>query len=46
MDNKLLYDRLICHDTDYFHVCILDMIHIGNNTEYLLEELLRRKERK
>ena len=46
MDNKLLYDHLICHDIDCFHVCIVDMIHIGNNTESQLEELLSRKERK
>ena len=32
MDNKLIYDHLICHDIDYFHVCIVDMIHVGNNT--------------
>ena len=46
MDNKLLYCHLICHKIDYFHVCIVDMIHIGNNTESQLEDLLRRKERK
>ena len=44
MDNKLLYDHLISHDIDYFHVCIVDMIHVSNNTEFLLEELLGRKE--
>ena len=32
MVNKLLYDHLICHDIDYFHVSIVDMIHVGNNT--------------
>ena len=26
MDNKLLYDHLICHSIDYFHVSIVDMI--------------------
>ena len=46
MDNKLLYDHLICHNIDYFHVSIVDMIHVGNNTESQLEELLSRKERK
>ena len=46
MDNKLLYDHLICHDIDYFHVSIVDMIRIGNNTESQLDELLSRKERK
>ena len=46
MDNKLLYDHLFCHDIDYFHVRIVDMIRVGNNTEYQLEELLSRKERK
>ena len=33
MDNKLIYDHLTCHNIDYSHVCIVDMIHIGNNTE-------------
>ena len=46
MDNKLLYDHLISHNIDYFHVYIVDLIHIGNNTESQLEELLSRKERK
>ena len=46
MDNKLLYDHLICHDIDYFNVFIVDMIHVGNITESQLEELLSRKERK
>ena len=46
MDNKLLYDHLICHDIDYFHVSIVDMIHVGNNTGSQLDELLSRKERK
>ena len=46
MDNKLICHHLICHDIDYFHVCIVDMIHVGNNTESQLEELLRRKKRK
>ena len=43
MDNKLLYDHLICNDIDYFHVCIVDMIQVGNNTESQLEKLLSRK---
>ena len=46
MDNKLLYDHLICHYIDYLDVCIVDMICVGNNTESQLEELLGRKERK
>ena len=46
MDNKLLYDHLICHKIDYFHVSIVDMIHVGNNAESQLDELLGRKERK
>ena len=46
MDKKLLCDHLICHNIDYFHVYIIDMIHVGNNTESQLEELLSRKERK
>ena len=40
------YDHLICHNIDYFHVSIVDMIHVGNNTESQLDELLSRKERK
>ena len=46
MDNKLLFDHLICHNIDYLHVCNVDMIHVGKNTESQLEELLIRKERK
>ena len=41
-----LYDHLICHNIDYFHVSIVDMIQVGNNTESQLDELLGRKERK
>ena len=37
MDNKLLYDNLICHNIDYFNVCIVDIIHVVNNTESQLE---------
>ena len=40
MDNELVYDHLICHNIDYFHVCFVDMIHVGNKTESQLEELL------
>ena len=46
MDSELLCDHLICHNIDYFHVCIVDMIHVGNNTESQLEELLGKNERK
>ena len=46
MDNKLLYDHLICHDIDYFHMCIVDIIHVGNNAESQLDEFFSRKERK
>ena len=46
MDNKHLYDHLIRHDIDYFHVCIVDMIHLGNNTASQLDELLSSKELK
>ena len=46
MDNELLYDHLLCHNIDYFHVSIVDMIQVGNNTESQLVELLSRKERK
>ena len=46
MDSKLLCDHLICHIIDYFHVCVVDMIHMGNNTESQLEEAFCRKERK
>ena len=45
MDNKLLFDRLISHCIDFFHVCIVNMINVDNNTESQLEELLGRKER-
>ena len=31
---------------DYIHVCIVDTIHLENNTESQHEELLGRKERK
>ena len=43
MDNKLLYDHLICNSIDYFHLCIVDMIHIVNNTESQLENSLAEK---
>ena len=46
MATMLPYDHLICHYIHYFHVCIADMIHVGNNTESQIEELLGRKERK
>ena len=46
MDNKLSYDHLMCHNIVYFHVCIVDMIRVGNNTESQLAELLSREERK
>ena len=46
MATKLSYDHLICHYIHYFNVCIADMIHVGNNTESQIEELLGRKERK
>ena len=46
MDNKLLYDPLIYHSIGYFQVFIVDLIHLGNNTESQLEELLSRRERK
>ena len=46
MDNKLLYDQLICHNIDYINVSIVDMIQVGNNTESQLDALLSRKERK
>ena len=35
-----IYDHLICHNIDYFHVSIVDMIQVGNNTEFQLDELL------
>ena len=46
MNNKLLYDHFICHYIDCFHVSIVDMIQVGNNTESQLDELHSRKERK
>ena len=45
MDNKLLYDHLISHNIDYFHVCIVDMTHVSNNIESQYEEFLSRKDR-
>ena len=45
MDNKLLYDHLIFHNIDYFYACIVDVIHVGNNTKSQLEELFSRKDR-
>ena len=46
MNSKLLCDHLICHNIDYFHMSIVDMIHVVNNTESQLDELLSRKQRK
>ena len=34
------------NETDYFHVSIVGMIQVDNNTESQLDELLSRKERK
>ena len=45
MDNELQYEHLICYDIDYFHVCIVHMIHVGNNTKSQFNVLLSRKER-
>ena len=36
----------ICHCIDYFHVCIVEMIHVRNNNESQLEELLGWAKRK
>ena len=46
VDNSPLYYHLTYHYIDCFQVCILDMIHVDNNDEHQLEELLRRKDRK
>ena len=46
MGNKLLYDHLIHHGIDHFHVFIVDMMHVEQQNEYQLEELLGRKEHK
>ena len=46
MDSKLLYNHLINHNIDYFHVCIVDLINVGNNNEHQLEQLLNKKERR
>ena len=43
MDNELLCDHLICHNIDYFHVCIVEMILVGNNTESQLDNYLAEK---
>ena len=36
----------ICHYIDCLHLCIIDMIHVGNNTESQLEDLLSRRDSK
>ena len=46
MDKKLLCDHLICHNKITFMCVLYNMIHVGNNTESQLDELLSRKERK
>ncbi|KAJ8039742.1 hypothetical protein HOLleu_13841 [Holothuria leucospilota] len=46
MDNKLLYDHLIHHNLDYFHVYIVDYVHVANSSRQQLHQLLNRKERK
>ena len=43
----LLISPSFCpYATPSVYVCIVDMIHVGNNNESQLEELLSRKERK
>ena len=32
------------HNIDYFLMCVVDIIQVGNNNEHELEELLSRKE--
>ena len=46
MDYKLLYDHLILHKLDYFHVHIVDTLHVATTNRQQLHELLSRKERK
>ena len=46
MENMLLHGHLKCNDIDCFHVCIVDMIIVGNNTESQLKVLPSSKERK
>ena len=46
MDSKVLYDHLIHLNMDYFQVCIVDVIHVGNDNENQLQELNNRKVRK
>lgn len=46
MDNKLLYDHLLYHNLDYFHVQIVDTLHVANSSRQQLHQLLNRKERK
>ena len=45
MNNKLLYDHLIHYGLDYFHVHIVDSVHVANNSRHYLHQLLNRKER-
>ena len=44
MDNKLVYDHLIYHDIDYFHVSIVNMIHVGNMNHNLMNSLAENSE--
>ena len=44
MDNKLLYDRLIQHKLNDFHMCIVDDIHVGSNDKQNRDQLLHRRE--
>ena len=45
MDNKLLYDHLMEHNLDYFHVQIVDKVFVGGKGTQQLHTDLDRKEK-
>lgn len=45
MDNKLLNDHLIHHNLYYFHVYIVDYVHVANSSSrQQLHQLIERRE--
>ena len=44
MDNKLLYDHLMEHNLDYFHVQIVDKVFVGGKGTQQLHTDLDHKE--
>ena len=43
IDGELPCDHLFYHDIDYFQLCIVDMIPVGNNAKVQLEETFAEK---